>query len=97
MFAILDDKSFAEMFAPGSRAEVPIVGRIPRPAPSRFGVAGQVDRLSVTGDAVLIADYKTDGIVPARLEECRRPMSPSSRFTARCWRASIPARPCARR
>ncbi len=28
--AILDDKNFAELFAPGSRAEVPIVGRIAR-------------------------------------------------------------------
>ena len=28
VLAILDDKNFAEIFAPGSRAEVPIVGRI---------------------------------------------------------------------
>jgi ATP-dependent helicase/nuclease subunit A len=34
-----------------------------------LGVAGQVDRLSVTADSVLIADYKTDGVVPQKLKE----------------------------
>ena len=29
--AMLDDPRFAPLFAPGSRAEVPIVGRIARP------------------------------------------------------------------
>jgi ATP-dependent helicase/nuclease subunit A len=67
--AILGDQRFAEIFAPGSRPEVPIVGRIPRSSAEPLGVAGQVDRLSVTGDTVLIADYKTDGMVPQKLEE----------------------------
>jgi ATP-dependent helicase/nuclease subunit A len=66
---ILDDKSFAEIFAPGSRAEVPIVGRIPRPPAEALAVAGQVDRLSVTADTVLIADYKSDRVVPRSLDE----------------------------
>ncbi len=68
VLAILDDKNFAEIFAPGSRAEVPIVGRIARAGSSQIAVAGQVDRLAVTGDSVLIADYKTDRIVPDRLD-----------------------------
>jgi ATP-dependent helicase/nuclease subunit A len=63
---ILDDKNFAEIFAPGSRAEVPIVGRIAGASP--IPVAGQVDRLAVAGDTVLIADYKTDRFVPDRLD-----------------------------
>jgi len=67
--AILDDKNFVEIFAPGSRAEVPIVGRIARAGRGPIPVAGQVDRLAVTGDMVLIADYKTDRIVPDRLDE----------------------------
>ena len=67
--AILDDKKFAEIFAPGSRAEVPIVGRIARAGRIPIPVAGQVDRLAVTADTVLIADYKTDRIVPHRLGE----------------------------
>jgi ATP-dependent helicase/nuclease subunit A len=69
VLAILDDKNFAEVFAPGSRAEVPIVGRIARAGRDPILVAGQVDRLAVTGDSVLIADYKTDRIVPDRLDE----------------------------
>jgi ATP-dependent helicase/nuclease subunit A len=36
-------------------------------------VAGQVDRLSITDDAVLIADYKTDGRVPRGLAEVPPP------------------------
>jgi ATP-dependent helicase/nuclease subunit A len=70
--AVLNDERFAEIFAPGSRPEVPIVGRIPRDDAEPLGVAGQADRLSVTGDAVLIADYKTDSVVPQKLEEVPR-------------------------
>jgi ATP-dependent helicase/nuclease subunit A len=70
--AVLGDLRFAEIFAPGSRAEVPIVGRIPRDNAEPLGVAGQVDRLSVAGDTVLIADYKTDDIVPEKLDEVPR-------------------------
>jgi ATP-dependent helicase/nuclease subunit A len=69
VLAILDDKSFAEIFAPGSRAEVPIVGRILRPGAEPIAVAGQVDRLVVAGDAVLIADYKSDRTVPKTLDD----------------------------
>ena len=69
VLAILDNQNFAEIFAPGSRAEVPIVGRIARAGARSIPVAGQVDRLAVTGDTVLIADYKTDRIVPERLDE----------------------------
>ena len=63
---ILDAPDFAELFAPGSRAEVAIVGRIARPDGRVERVPGQVDRLAVTGDAVLIGDYKTDRLVPQR-------------------------------
>ena len=69
VLAILDDQNFAEIFAPGSRAEVPIVGRIARAARDPIPVAGQVDRLAVTDETVLIADYKTDRIVPDRLDQ----------------------------
>ena len=71
--AILGDASFAEIFAPGSRAEVPIVGRIDRAGAEPVAVSGQVDRLSIAKDAVLIADYKSDGAVPARLDDVPKP------------------------
>jgi ATP-dependent helicase/nuclease subunit A len=67
--AILGEPKFAGVFAPGSRAEVPIVGRIARVDAEPFRVSGQVDRLIVTDDAVLVADYKTDRVVPQALDE----------------------------
>jgi ATP-dependent helicase/nuclease subunit A len=65
--AILDDFRFRDLFEPGSRAEVPIVGRL------KFGnrsvaVSGQVDRLVISPDRVLIADYKTNRPAPERIE-----------------------------
>jgi ATP-dependent helicase/nuclease subunit A len=61
---LLDDARFAPLFAPGSRAEVPIVGRLARTGRPDIVVSGQIDRLVVTADAVLIADYKTNQVVP---------------------------------
>jgi ATP-dependent helicase/nuclease subunit A len=61
---VLDDARFAALFAPGSRAEVPIVGRLDVGG-GIIAVAGQVDRLVVTPEAVLIADYKTNRPAPA--------------------------------
>jgi ATP-dependent helicase/nuclease subunit A len=71
--AILDDPRFAELFQKGSRAEVPIVGRILRRGRAPLAVAGQIDRLAVTADAVLIADYKTNRPAPSRIEEVPPP------------------------
>jgi ATP-dependent helicase/nuclease subunit A len=65
---VLDDARFAALFAPGSRAEVPIVGRL-RHGEEPVVVSGQIDRLAVTGDAVLIGDYKTNRPPPLRLED----------------------------
>ena len=69
VLTVLNDLIFAQAFAPGSRAEVPIVGRIARAGAPAFAVSGQVDRLAVTGDAVMIVDYKSDRIAPRRLAE----------------------------
>ena len=66
---VLDDPRFAKLFAPGSRAEVPIVGRIVRPGRAPLAVAGVVDRLVVTAETVLIADYKTNRPPPTRPED----------------------------
>jgi ATP-dependent helicase/nuclease subunit A len=67
--ALLDDPVFAPLFAAGTRAEIPIVGRIARADKPDLMVSGQVDRLAVTREAVLIADYKTDRPAPRRLED----------------------------
>jgi ATP-dependent helicase/nuclease subunit A len=62
---LVESKDFAELFSPGSRAEVPIVGKLS----DAVFVSGQVDRLSVTKNAVLIADFKTNRLPPRRIEE----------------------------
>jgi ATP-dependent helicase/nuclease subunit A len=62
---LIATKDFAEVFASGSRAEVPIVGKINE----TLLVSGQIDRLSVTESAVLIADFKTNRRPPSRIEE----------------------------
>ena len=61
---VLNDLRFSGLFLPGSRAEVPIVGRY-RGHP----ISGLVDRLVVTADAVLIADFKTNKPAPRRFED----------------------------
>jgi ATP-dependent helicase/nuclease subunit A len=63
---IFVDARFTALFAPGSRAEVPIVGRLARAERPPVLVSGQVDRLAVTPNAVLIADYKTNEPAPIR-------------------------------
>jgi ATP-dependent helicase/nuclease subunit A len=63
---LLEDARFSELFAPGSRAEIAIVGRLKGGA---LAVSGQVDRLAVTRDTVLIADYKTNRPAPRCLAD----------------------------
>jgi ATP-dependent helicase/nuclease subunit A len=66
--AVLSDPRFAPLFAPGSRAEVSIVGKIME-GRETVRVSGQVDRFVVMQDAVLIADFKTNRNPPRRIEE----------------------------
>lgn len=68
VIALLDDPRFKNLFGSGSRAEVPIVGRL-RTATQTLKVAGQVDRLIVTPDFVLIGDFKTNRPAPRSLDE----------------------------
>jgi ATP-dependent helicase/nuclease subunit A len=61
--AVLSHPEFAAIFGPGSVAEVPVVGLIGGRA-----LSGQIDRLVVEGQSVLIVDYKTIRPVPADLD-----------------------------
>ena len=60
VLAVLDDPAHAALFGSGSLAEVPfsalVGGRV---------VAGSMDRLLVTDDAVRVVDYKTGVVVPS--------------------------------
>jgi ATP-dependent helicase/nuclease subunit A len=69
ILALIDDPRFAEVFAAGSRAEVSIVGRLPRLAGPKALVSGQIDRLVVTPSEVLIVDFKTNHAPPRSLAE----------------------------
>jgi ATP-dependent helicase/nuclease subunit A len=64
MLALIADPRFAPVFAPGSRAEISIAGRLDRPGRPPAPVSGQIDRLVVTPDEVLIVDYKTNHAPP---------------------------------
>jgi ATP-dependent helicase/nuclease subunit A len=67
VLALLGDRRFAPVFAPHGRAEVSIVGRLERPGRPAALVSGQIDRLVVTPDEVLIVDFKTNH-APPKLE-----------------------------
>ena len=66
---VLDDTRFARLFAPGSRAEVSIAGKLLKANGEEVLVPGQIDRLAVTKDAILIGDFKTSRPAPQRLED----------------------------
>ena len=68
--AILNHPSFAPLFAAGSRAEVAVAAELPELGHVR--ISGQIDRLAVTDDAVLIADFKTNRPPPKDVAETPR-------------------------
>jgi len=69
VLALIADRRFAAVFAEGSRAEVPVVGRLGHPGGGSFLVSGQIDRLVVSDDAVLIVDFKTNQTPPRNESE----------------------------
>ncbi|MBV9460461.1 MAG: double-strand break repair helicase AddA [Bradyrhizobium sp.] len=64
VLALIADPRFAAVFAEGSRAEVAIVGRLDLPGRPRALISGQIDRLVVTPNEVLIVDFKTNHAPP---------------------------------
>ncbi len=69
VLAVLDHQEFAPLFGPGSRAEVPLTGLIRARDGSTRRIAGQVDRLLVTAEEVLVLDYKSNRPAPTREED----------------------------
>jgi len=66
VLALTADPKFAAVFAAGSRAEVAIAGRVKTQRGGPALVSGQIDRLVVTPDAVLIVDFKTNHAPPSK-------------------------------
>jgi ATP-dependent helicase/nuclease subunit A len=72
VLALIGDARFAPVFAAGSRAEVSIAGRLDRPGKAAALVSGQIDRLVVTANEVLIVDYKTNHAPPGLASQAPR-------------------------
>ena len=68
VLAVIGHPDFAAAFGPDSQAEVAFQAALPQ-----FGeqaqVTGRIDRLAVTADKVLILDYKTNRLPPAREDD----------------------------
>jgi ATP-dependent helicase/nuclease subunit A len=60
LLALIRDSRFAAVFGPGSRAEVSLAGNLARPGRAAALVSGQIDRLVVTPDEVMIIDFKAN-------------------------------------
>jgi ATP-dependent helicase/nuclease subunit A len=69
LLGLIGDLRFAAVFGDGSRAEVPIVGRLMRPGGVPVLVSGQIDRLVVTDSEVLVVDFKTNQGPPGTAAE----------------------------
>jgi ATP-dependent helicase/nuclease subunit A len=61
---VIEQPELAPLFAPDSRAEAPIIGRVG----GRI-LSGQIDRIVVQEDRVLVVDYKTNRPPPQRVED----------------------------
>ena len=69
VFSILEDTRFNTLFAPeNSGAEISVSGTVELGDLSRF-ISGQIDRLVVENDQVIIIDYKTNRSPPTRISD----------------------------
>lgn len=69
VMAILHHPELRPLFGPKSRAEVPVAGLVPTmQEPKGRAISGQVDRLVVEDERVMIIDYKTNRPPPERVE-----------------------------
>lgn len=69
--AIIENDAYADLFGPGSKAEVSLIARI---TPKKSGktpilLSGQIDRLVVRDNEVMIIDYKSNRPSPRQLED----------------------------
>ncbi|MDQ7018666.1 MAG: double-strand break repair helicase AddA [Robiginitomaculum sp.] len=68
VFGVLQNPEFAPLFGPDSRAELPISGQMEAQGEALI-IAGQMDRLVVTDEEVMVVDYKTNRPAPRHVEE----------------------------
>jgi len=65
VMAILNDENFKDIFGAGSMAEVPVTGLIDK----QTLISGQIDRVLIRKDDILIVDYKTNRPPPMHEED----------------------------
>ncbi len=63
IMSLLEDPQFGSVFGPDSKAEVPIMGQIGGQI-----VSGQIDRLIIEPERVVIVDFKTNRPAAATVE-----------------------------
>ncbi len=67
---ILENPEFFVLFGPDSSAEVPVTGLIENQQGHNFyAVSGQIDRMVIKDDKILIVDYKTNRPPPVRAKD----------------------------
>lgn len=85
--AVLDHPEWAEVFGPGTLAEVPVAAVV-----GGAVIAGTIDRLCVDGERVRIVDFKTARRPPASLEEVPRAVLRQMAAYAAALEATWPGR-----
>ena len=66
---VLDEPEFQPVFSENGRAEVTLTGTIRSANGTDVEVSGQIDRLIVDGNEVVIVDYKTNTKPPETLDQ----------------------------
>ncbi len=77
--SVMGAAALAPLFGPGSRAEAAITGVV-----DGVVVTGQVDRLLIGGDRIIVADYKTNRPPPQNVADVSPPICGRWGSTARC-------------
>ncbi len=74
VLGLLANPDLACLFGENSRAEVPVAGLVSDPgAPDKLvHASGIIDRLVVLGDRVIIADFKSNRVVPRKIGDVPR-------------------------
>ena len=68
VLATLAAPAYADLFGPDSMAEVPVIGTVIGPDGPEV-ISGQVDRLVVRDDGIMVLDYKTSRPAPDAAEQ----------------------------
>ncbi len=93
VLGVMEDPRFAALFGPGSRAEAPFAARIRAEDGGRMLVSGQIDRLVVTDEEIIVADYKTARPAPERPEDVPREYLGQLAVYVRAMESLWPGRP----